>query len=181
VRLFVDRARRARPTFTVDEENAPAIAQICHRLDGITPPRRRRCPGGPRRGCGRETGDRWRFGFEQRAVDSAWAAVGEALGTDAAAAAAEGRDLDWVDAAALVGRARGRRGRPRTGWASLTPTEREVAALVAEGLTNPQIAERLLVGRATVKTHVEHIFAKLGTRSRSELAVVASRHAGAAS
>ena len=35
VRLFVDRARRARPTFAVTEENAPAIAQICCRLDGI--------------------------------------------------------------------------------------------------------------------------------------------------
>ena len=35
VRLFVDRARRARPSFTVDETNAPAIAQICHRLDGM--------------------------------------------------------------------------------------------------------------------------------------------------
>ena len=35
VRLFIDRARRARPTFAVSEENAPAIAQICRRLDGI--------------------------------------------------------------------------------------------------------------------------------------------------
>ena len=35
VRLFIDRARRARPTFVVDDANAPAIAQICHRLDGI--------------------------------------------------------------------------------------------------------------------------------------------------
>ena len=35
VRLFIDRARRARPTFVVSEANAPAIAQICHRLDGI--------------------------------------------------------------------------------------------------------------------------------------------------
>ncbi len=35
VRLFIDRARRARPTFAVSEANAPAVAQICHRLDGI--------------------------------------------------------------------------------------------------------------------------------------------------
>src|SRR6202041_1098525 len=35
VRLFVDRARRARPSFEISEQNAPAIAQICHRLDGI--------------------------------------------------------------------------------------------------------------------------------------------------
>ena len=35
VKLFVDRAHRARPSFTVDDQNAPAVAQICHRLDGI--------------------------------------------------------------------------------------------------------------------------------------------------
>ena len=35
VRLFLDRAHRARPSFTVSDDNAPAIAQICHRLDGI--------------------------------------------------------------------------------------------------------------------------------------------------
>ena len=48
-------------------------------------------------------------------------------------------------------------------------------ALVAEGLTNPQIAERLLMGRATVKTHLEHIFTKLGIRTRAELAAEAAR------
>jgi DNA-binding CsgD family transcriptional regulator len=43
-------------------------------------------------------------------------------------------------------------------------------ALVADGLTNPQIAERLLMGRATVKTHLDHVFAKTGLHSRTELA-----------
>ena len=47
--------------------------------------------------------------------------------------------------------------------------------LVSEGLTNPQIAERLLMGRATVKTHLEHIFTKLGIRSRAQLAAEAAR------
>ncbi|HMK11492.1 MAG TPA: helix-turn-helix transcriptional regulator [Acidimicrobiales bacterium] len=60
---------------------------------------------------------------------------------------------------------------------SLTPTEEHVVALVAEGLTNPQIAERLLMGRATVKTHLEHIFTKLDVRLRAELAAQASRRA----
>jgi DNA-binding CsgD family transcriptional regulator len=46
---------------------------------------------------------------------------------------------------------------------------------VAEGLTNPQIAERLLMGRATVKSHLEHIFTRLGMRSRAELAAEAAR------
>ena len=49
-------------------------------------------------------------------------------------------------------------------------------ALVAQGLSNPEIAERLLMGRATVKTHLEHIFAKLGVSSRAELAAEATRH-----
>ena len=44
VRLFIDRARTARPSFAVTDANAPAIAQICHRLDGISP--------GARTGCG---------------------------------------------------------------------------------------------------------------------------------
>ncbi len=52
-----------------------------------------------------------------------------------------------------------------------------VVALVAEGLTNPEIATRLLMGRSTVKTHLEHIFAKLGVTSRSDLASQAARRA----
>ena len=98
-----------------------------------------------------------------------------ALGDDAEPAAAEGRNLDWRAAAAYARRARGERKRPAHGWASLTPTEQQVVALVSEGLTNPQIAERLLMGRATVKTHLEHIFTKLGIRSRAQLAAEAAR------
>ena len=48
--------------------------------------------------------------------------------------------------------------------------------LVAEGLTNPQIGDRLLMSRATVKTHVAHLLAKLGARSRAELAAESARH-----
>lgn len=70
---------------------------------------------------------------------------------------------------------RGRRARPRTGWEALTPTERTVAGLVAEGLTNPQIADRLYVSRRTVQTHVSHIFAKLRIASRAQLAVRVAR------
>jgi predicted ATPase/class 3 adenylate cyclase/DNA-binding CsgD family transcriptional regulator len=122
-----------------------------------------------------ETGYRWRFGFEQAAVDIAWLSASQALGDDADAAIAEGRNLDWREAAAYARRARGERKRPSHGWASLTPTERQVVDLVAAGLTNPEIAERLLMGRPTVKTHLSHIFAKLGVRTRSELASMATR------
>ena len=122
-----------------------------------------------------ETGYRWRFGFEQRALDTARTAAVNALGDDAEPAAADGTNLDWRQAAAYARRARGQRKRPTHGWASLTPTEQQVVALVSEGLTNPQIAERLLMGRATVKTHLEHIFTKLDIRSRTELAAASAR------
>ena len=46
--------------------------------------------------------------------------------------------------------------------------------LVAEGLTNPQIAARLLMSRGTVKTHLSHIFTKLGATNRAQLAAAAT-------
>ncbi|MBW3663891.1 MAG: AAA family ATPase [Actinobacteria bacterium] len=70
---------------------------------------------------------------------------------------------------------RGRRGRQRVGWEALTETERKVAWLAAEGLTNPQIAERLFVSRHTVHSHLKHIFEKLVISSRVELATEAAR------
>jgi predicted ATPase/DNA-binding SARP family transcriptional activator/DNA-binding CsgD family transcriptional regulator len=52
---------------------------------------------------------------------------------------------------------------------SLTPREREVAALVAQGLTNRQIASRLVVSESTVETHLSRIFKKLSLHSRTQL------------
>jgi DNA-binding CsgD family transcriptional regulator len=98
-----------------------------------------------------------------------------ALGADAVGVAlAEGARLTLDEAVGFARRARGSRGRPATGWASLTPTELEVTALVTEGLSNPEIAARLLMGRGTVKTHLAHIFGKLGVANRTELASLAS-------
>lgn len=54
----------------------------------------------------------------------------------------------------------------------LSPAERRVALLVAEGLSNQAIADQLIVSRHTVDTHVKRCFAKLGLRSRVELAAV---------
>jgi DNA-binding CsgD family transcriptional regulator len=79
---------------------------------------------------------------------------------------------------ALGRRGRGSRRRPPTGWDGLTPAERQVVLLVAEGLSNPEIAQRLFVSRATVKTHLAHAFSKLNVTSRAQLAVVAARRAG---
>jgi DNA-binding CsgD family transcriptional regulator len=64
------------------------------------------------------------------------------------------------------------RNRPTIGWDSLTPTELHVADLVCEGLTNREIAARLSMGAETVKTHISHIFSKLGISKRSQLAVI---------
>jgi DNA-binding CsgD family transcriptional regulator len=56
----------------------------------------------------------------------------------------------------------------------LTPREREVAELVAEGLTNGQIARRLNASERTAVSHLERIRAKLGVRSRTEIARLAA-------
>ncbi len=122
-----------------------------------------------------ETGYRWRFPSEERSVTSAHADALAALSDAASTAITEGNNLDWRQAAAYAGRARGVRNRPHHGWASLTPTEQQVVALVAQGLTNPQIAARLFIGRTTVKTHLEHVFTKLNVRTRAQLAAEAAR------
>ena len=58
----------------------------------------------------------------------------------------------------------------RSGWASLTPTETTVAKLVGEGMSNPEIAAKLLLSRRTVATHVSHILKKLDVHSRTDIA-----------
>jgi DNA-binding CsgD family transcriptional regulator len=63
-----------------------------------------------------------------------------------------------------------------TGWAALTDSELAVARLVAEGLTNREVAERLFVSHHTVSAHLRHVFAKLSVNSRVELSRIASRH-----
>ena len=60
------------------------------------------------------------------------------------------------------------------GWAALTSAELAVARLVAEGLTNREVADSLFVSPHTVNSHVRHIFAKLGINSRVELARLAN-------
>ncbi len=112
--------------------------------------------------------DRWpaladelRNTLGQEAFDAAWAA---------------GNELDLEQAIAWARRARGERKRPQVGWEALTPTEHRVVELTAQGLTNPQIGEQMFITRATVKTHLERIYAKLGVHSRAELSAEAARH-----
>jgi DNA-binding CsgD family transcriptional regulator len=72
----------------------------------------------------------------------------------------------WAEhARAELGRIGGRRREE-----GLTPAERRVATLVAEGRTNREVAAALVLGERTVETHLTHIYAKLGVRSRTELA-----------
>ena len=71
---------------------------------------------------------------------------------------------------------RGTRGRPQIGWYSLTPTEHTVADLVAAGLTNPRIGDRLYISPRTVQTHLAHVFAKLDITSRAQLAALVTQH-----
>jgi DNA-binding CsgD family transcriptional regulator len=72
----------------------------------------------------------------------------------------------WIDKArAELGRIGGRKRAE-----GLTAAERRVAALVAEGRTNREVAAALFLGERTVETHLSHVYAKLGVRSRAELA-----------
>lgn len=87
----------------------------------------------------------------------------------------QGRGLGLDRAVAYAARARGRRARPRSGWESLTPTEGEVVALAAQGLSNAAIGAQLLVSPGTVRTHLRSVFGKLGVTSRAELAAQAAR------
>ena len=64
---------------------------------------------------------------------------------------------------------------PRQSGDSLTAREREVLKLMADGLTNADIAERLVIGVATVKTHVSSVISKLGVSTRTEATALAIR------
>ena len=157
-------ARRARPSptntvcawwrSTPSRASLPLPGAGGELVGGVAPGRRGRAP--PRTRPATAGGSASSASPSKPLSSSATANLGEGAAEGAGSAA--GRALDWRDASAYASRARGERKRPSSGWASLTPTEEHVVALVAEGLTNPQIAERMFVGRATVKTrHLEHI------------------------
>lgn len=69
-----------------------------------------------------------------------------------------------------------RRRESATDLASLTQRERDVLTLIGAGRTNPEIAEELFVGEGTVKTHINHVFAKLDLRDRAAAVIFAYEH-----
>jgi len=92
-------------------------------------------------------------------------AEGAACTVDQAVALALGEDSGSGDATAAASRRQG------AGWSGrLTRRELEIAGLLAEGLTNREIATRLVISPRTVEAHVDHILAKLGMTSRTQVA-----------
>ena len=136
-----------------------------------------------RPGCSarqRPSGDAWasvRFKVWDAGYEASVAALRNAMGEeDFESAWAEGAALSTEEAIAYAQRGRGERKRPTSGWASLTPTERDVVRLVSEGLANKDIAARLFVSPRTVQTHLTHVYTKLGLSSRVQLVQEAARH-----
>jgi DNA-binding CsgD family transcriptional regulator len=90
-----------------------------------------------------------------------------------------GADRDTARVASQLRQAGIKRGSRRahtkatSGWESLTGTEHKVVALVAQRLSNPEVAERLFISRHTVESHLKHVYRKLGLSSRLELAAAA--------
>jgi DNA-binding CsgD family transcriptional regulator len=113
--------------------------------------------------------------YHQAAVAADRERAAEALGSQAADVTRQAGQLTAQAAVRYARRSRGPRQRPGHGWDSLTPTEREVVRLVAEGLSNPDIAGRLFISRATVKTHLAHVFTKLDLINRAQLVALATR------
>jgi len=131
--------------------------------------RRSGATAGPGRLAGAAAAARERSGYRSPLRPAPLDAALASLRTRAADAWSEGERLDLGAAVELAGRARGPRGRPSYGPTAWTPTERLVAELCATGLSNEEIATRLLVSVRTVKTHLTHVYAKVGVRNRAEL------------
>lgn len=87
-----------------------------------------------------------------------------------------GGGLSLADAVAYARRGRGERQRPQIGWASLTPVERDVVRMVAEGHRNAEIGRRLFISVNTVKKHLSRVYVKVDVDGRTGLAAQAARH-----
>jgi DNA-binding CsgD family transcriptional regulator len=86
---------------------------------------------------------------------------------------AQGERTSIDEAVAQIAAQPRRMKRPATGWSSLTASELRVVDLVAEGMSNAAVAERLFISRRTVDAHLNHVYTKLGMSSRTELVAAA--------
>src|SRR5262249_23079164 len=119
-----------------------------------------------------------RFKIYDASYEASVAGLRDAMGEkDFESAWAKGAALSTEEAIAYAQRGRGERKRPASGWASLTPTERDVVRLVSEGLAINDIATRLFVSPRTVQSNLTHVYTKLGLTSRVQLVQEAARHA----
>jgi len=159
-----------------------------------------RLEGAPEPALWADVADRWaELGFNLEIAYARWRQAEAALGAGAAKATASqplqeaarltedaGASLLGAEVQALARRARIELGRGRDSPATeppdveadrfgLTDRELDVLALLADGRTNPEIAEALFISRKTASTHVSHILAKLDVRSRVEAATLAHR------
>jgi predicted ATPase/class 3 adenylate cyclase/DNA-binding CsgD family transcriptional regulator len=122
-----------------------------------------------------EAGDVHRFPPFDEWCEDDLAVLRSSLDPDELAAAwAEGAAMPWREAVAYAQRGRGARKRPSIGWGSLTPAELQVVELVAEGLSNQEVAARLFISPRTVGSHLTHVYTKLDLSNRTEL--VAALH-----
>jgi predicted ATPase/DNA-binding CsgD family transcriptional regulator len=144
----------------VDDGNHPYAARLLGAADGI-----------------RQRTAEVRLPMYQAGYDAAVVMIREALGQNGfEIALAEGAALSTEEAIAYAQRGRGGRKRPASGWGSLTPMERDVVGLAAEGLGNKDIGARLFISPRTVQTHLTHVYAKLGLTSRFQLVQEVGRH-----
>jgi DNA-binding CsgD family transcriptional regulator/tetratricopeptide (TPR) repeat protein len=126
----------------------------------------------------RERGRAWEAAWAS--VDLATCAVRAGLRRDAASLAAAARDEAVALGSGPLSEAvadlhtRSSRGGPAQPWSPLSAREYEVARLVADGHTNPEIATSLDIAPKTVAAHIEHILAKLGVGRRTEIAAWAA-------
>ena len=117
-----------------------------------------------------------RFPVQAERFDRAHTTARAALeDTEATACWDAGGELSLTDAIAYARRGRGGRQRPQFGWASLTPVERDLVRLVADGHTNAEIGQRLFISVNTVKKYLTRVYAKVDVDGRAGLAAEVGR------
>jgi DNA-binding CsgD family transcriptional regulator len=178
VEAIIGEISRSNPTFPVIRASAEYASGLL-RADA---PRLRHAAG--------ELRDPW---TQARAAEDLGVLLANAGQTDEAARALDGALREYARLGARRDAARARRvlrelgirhrhwgadKRPAEGWESLTDSERDTARLVAQGLTNQQVASQLFVSSHTVAFHLRQVFRKLGIRSRVELTRVALEQGG---